>query len=149
MQPRKLHTLVVVALAASVAGDGLLVRRYTELCRLYGARPRASVLSALRWDLSHIDASTDGRTFRDLDLMPLCDLLLLPEARHVTALSFRGCRLRASAAVQLAHLLLRLQCLPSIDVALCKQSTWRTCDGRGAATRAAWGMCMAQLNPPH
>ena len=56
-------------------GGGLeLVRDYIELCTLYQTKPHPSVLTALRWDLSHLHPS--GTPFRDHDLLPLCDLLL-------------------------------------------------------------------------
>ena len=96
-------------------GGGLeLVRDYIELCTLYQTKPHPSVLTALRWDLSHLHPS--GTPFRDHDLLPLADLLLLPGATHIKSLSFRGCRLKAAGAVQLSRLIAFLPQLEQLDV---------------------------------
>jgi hemolysin III len=102
----------------SLRGGGIeLIRAYTELCDLYHTRPHPSVLTALRWDITTIHATrVAGRPFRDQDLLPLADLLLLPAARHVTSLSFRGCRLRSAGAVQISRLISMLPQLESVDL---------------------------------
>ena len=100
-------------------GGGLpLIRDYLKLCELYNTKPHPSVLTALRWDLPHIHPQRQQgtRPFRDHDLLPLTDLLLLPTATHITSLSFRGCRLRSSGAVMLAKLIIMLPQLESLDL---------------------------------
>ena len=100
-------------------GGVALVRTYLELCALYGTRPHPSVLVALRWDLVHLHParSKTVRSFRDHDMLPLVDLLLLPAASHITSLSLRGCALRSTAGATLIARLVALHpTLVSLDV---------------------------------
>ena len=97
-------------------GDIELVQMYIGLCHLYESTPHPSILAALRWDLHHLHPVKANGQFRDHDLLPLCDLLLLPQAAHITSISFRNCRLRASAGVQIARLIARMPQLETLDV---------------------------------
>ena len=97
-------------------GNLNLVKTYIELCHLYETRPHPSILAALRWDLPHLHPAKANGVFKDHDLLPLCDLLLLPQASHITSLSFRNCRLRAAGGLQLSRLITQMPQLESLDV---------------------------------
>ena len=92
------------------------VRRYTALCREYGATPNPGVLTALRFRLPTVRPSGN---FHDVDMLPLVDLLLMSSdaAGHVRALDlaqasrdgpeFGRCGISSHGAVALAALLRR------------------------------------------
>ena len=97
-------------------GSLQLVKLYIDLCQLYHTKPHPSILTALRWDLTHLHPVRANGVFRDHDLLPLVDLLMSPAASHITSLSFRGCRLRAAGGVQIARLIARMPQLTALDL---------------------------------